>query len=560
MLPLFVTLAALVLAPLQGHAAEPDHPWSDDHLAATSSAIVTGRVADITSGRDLDTGAAHRYVTIAVDATVKGRIGEREIVLKQASVDNQATFAVGEAVLLFLTTNADGTLSTAGLWQGKWVLDVAGGERHAVRFDPHAAARGILRGVGERRALAQLVDRARASAGNGGASDRAFVAQPSAEEMRGAAHESPLATTVPVAASPRGTTVGNVAPSAPFDLRSSVVGSTVTLSWQPPLGPVTTYIIQAGSSPGLSNLANAPTGNAATSFSAAGVGPGVYYVRVRAANADGGSAPSNEVVVTVGGGCFIATPPENLRLVSTTGGTVVLQWDESPLAYTYVIEAGSAPGLANLVNSDLGSNLPGLRATGVAAGLYYVRVRAKNPCGVSAPSNEVLVPVGTGVGSLTISFDPDPAYVAPPFYCSGLWQGPQWATDVVVTNTGTTGVTVTGFTSTAPGTLNPRYNGNGNNFAVGFLPCDDPNAFFGSPRVEPGDRRCLFYCPVARETSASIVWEIRGADDGGRAVSDTKTLRLPSWSAATASVTPQTTSRPDPSPTAFVSLKPAAAR
>jgi hypothetical protein len=60
------------------------------------------------------------------------------------------------------------------------------------------------------------------------------------------------------------------------------------------------YVLEAGSTPGASNLANFPTGNAATIFVASGVSAGTYYVRIRAMNAGGTSAPSNEVVVVVG--------------------------------------------------------------------------------------------------------------------------------------------------------------------------------------------------------------------------------------------------------------------
>jgi hypothetical protein len=78
-----------------------------------------------------------------------------------------------------------------------------------------------------------------------------------------------------------------------------VSGSTVTFTWLAPnFGPVTGYILEAGSAPGLSNIAVATLGNVLTqSFS--GVPPGTYYVRIRAVNAQGASIVSNERTVIV---------------------------------------------------------------------------------------------------------------------------------------------------------------------------------------------------------------------------------------------------------------------
>src|SRR6476469_1986446 len=57
--------------------------WSDDQLAQFSSAIVTGRVTDVSVGRDVQTGAIYTYVTLAVDKALKGNVPERTIVIKQ---------------------------------------------------------------------------------------------------------------------------------------------------------------------------------------------------------------------------------------------------------------------------------------------------------------------------------------------------------------------------------------------------------------------------------------------------------------------------------------------
>jgi subtilisin family serine protease len=95
---------------------------------------------------------------------------------------------------------------------------------------------------------------------------------------------------------------GTLAPGAPSGLVATSSGSSVQLRWNAPTtgGAPTSYTIEAGSAPGLSNLANFATGNTATSFAASGIGAGTYYVRVRATNSAGASAASNEATLVVG--------------------------------------------------------------------------------------------------------------------------------------------------------------------------------------------------------------------------------------------------------------------
>lgn len=77
-------------------------------------------------------------------------------------------------------------------------------------------------------------------------------------------------------------------------------GGTVGFSWTIPSGGPTAYILQAGSAPGLSNLANLDLRQSSPTFTTSGVPPGIYYVRVLARrNNCAVSAPSNEVIVTV---------------------------------------------------------------------------------------------------------------------------------------------------------------------------------------------------------------------------------------------------------------------
>ena len=185
-------------------------------------------------------------------------------------------------------------------------------------------------------------------------------------------------------------------PGPPSGLSTSASGSTVYLSWTAPSsgGAASAYVIEAGSSSGLANLANFSTGNTSTSFSSGGVGNGSYYLRVKATNAAGTSGASNESRLVVGSGGCTAPPlaPTGFLLTGNSGGTISFVWSASASATTYVIEAGSTTGGTNLAIADLGS--PGTAAifSGIGRGTYYIRLRARNLCGTSAGvSNEVLL-------------------------------------------------------------------------------------------------------------------------------------------------------------------------
>jgi predicted phage tail protein len=171
--------------------------------------------------------------------------------------------------------------------------------------------------------------------------------------------------------------------------------STVTLFWNAPAsgGGVSSYVIEAGSRSGASDLASVENAGTGTQFFASSIPAGTYYVRVRARNAAGLSSPSNELVLTFGSSCPAAGAPTNLSAV-VNASTVTLNWS-APSGVTptaYVLEAGSGPGSSNLAVSDL-PNSTSVTANGVAPGTYFVRVRSRNSCGVSSSSNEVTVTV-----------------------------------------------------------------------------------------------------------------------------------------------------------------------
>jgi titin len=183
-------------------------------------------------------------------------------------------------------------------------------------------------------------------------------------------------------------------PGAVINLVGSVSGSTLTLTWAPPStgGLVTSYVIEAGVSPGDSSLASFDTGTSLTSFVAGFVPSGTYFIRVKARNSAGFGPASNELVIQVGSTCQAPAPPASLN-ASVVARTITLTWTSPAGAVTdYVVEAGSSPGLSNLANFSTGSSATSLTAS-APPGTYFVRVRARNGCGTSPPSNETAIVV-----------------------------------------------------------------------------------------------------------------------------------------------------------------------
>jgi len=182
---------------------------------------------------------------------------------------------------------------------------------------------------------------------------------------------------------------------APTNLRATVTGTTVQLNWDQ--APVAfAWQLEAGSGPGLSNIAVFRT-TAGTSLTVTGVPPGTYHVRVRSAPPDFSdlSVPSNEIIVIVGSVCTGPPQPPTDFNASVIGSQVTLSWNQpsGQTATSYVLEVGSAPGSITFPIIDTGNASTTLQAT-APNGEYYLRTRARNACGTSGPSNEILVLVG----------------------------------------------------------------------------------------------------------------------------------------------------------------------
>jgi hypothetical protein len=109
--------------------------------------IVIGQVTGIVSHWDPGQGQILTDMTITVDEALKGAVPTPELTIRQlggkvgdleSRVDGSPQFALGERVLLFLTTRPDGTLRVAHLYLGKFSIltDEQTGETFAHRETP----------------------------------------------------------------------------------------------------------------------------------------------------------------------------------------------------------------------------------------------------------------------------------------------------------------------------------------------------------------------------------------------------------------------------------------
>ena len=188
-------------------------------------------------------------------------------------------------------------------------------------------------------------------------------------------------------------------PGRPAQFGAWFSGRTVTVSWAAPTtgDPVTDYVLEGGSAPGLADLGHVALGTA-TSFTVGGVPDGTFWLRLRAANNSGVGPASSELALVMGpaGGCvgLPMAPAYNAPVVA--GNSVTLSWSpptEGTTPLSYVLVAGSAPGLSNVAVIDLGS--PATSVSGlVPDGTYFVRMAARGSCGVGPLSNERPLVVG----------------------------------------------------------------------------------------------------------------------------------------------------------------------
>lgn len=293
----------------------------------------------------------------------------------------------------------------------------------------------------------------------------------------------------------------------PSVLQAVVAGNFLTLTWQAASPAPGGYLIEAGTAPGLSDIAAVQVPAAPTSL-AASVPSGTYVIRVRALNQGIPSGPSNEVVATVGAAAACVSPsaPGPLNAM-VAGSTVMFGWSSPAMGtppFTYTLLAGSGPGASNLATVAVGSatSFP----ANAPAGTYYVRVVASNACGTSAPSNEETVVVGALGGSPLLMFTVTPNPV--PF--SGVLPGcagspianKVWAYTLRITNQGTGAFTIGSFSSRF--TLPPQPN------PIDFpFPVEQFAQAFGASTIPPQSSLEGPLCVAGNYDAATLVWTFR---------------------------------------------------
>jgi hypothetical protein len=195
-------LALALAAGLPSKTSASTRPLSDEQLARSSAAAVRGHVVAATAQWDAAASAIYTFVAIDVAESWGLDGAPARVIVKQLGgvvgdtalvIGGQARFEVGEEVLVFLDVRPrDRTLSVAGLEQGKWTIEAAGGPaadaRREVRgHDPAAVVARDFRSTAALRDLASLTGTRVSASGavlmpavdSGPAADRGRMAGPS---------------------------------------------------------------------------------------------------------------------------------------------------------------------------------------------------------------------------------------------------------------------------------------------------------------------------------------------------------------------------------------------
>ncbi|MCL4476730.1 MAG: carboxypeptidase regulatory-like domain-containing protein [Nitrospirae bacterium] len=179
-------------------------------------------------------------------------------------------------------------------------------------------------------------------------------------------------------------------PDAPTNLSATAISSSqINLSWTDNSSNETGFKIERKTGIGGIYVEIATVGANVTTFSNTGLTPDTtYFYRVRAYNAGGDSAYSNEDNVTTA-----TTPPAaptNLGATAVSSSQINLSWtDNSNNETGFKIERKTGVGGVYSQIGTVGASMTTYSDTGLAANTtYYYKVRAYNAGGDSSYSNE----------------------------------------------------------------------------------------------------------------------------------------------------------------------------
>ena len=161
----------------------------------------------------------------------------------------------------------------------------------------------------------------------------------------------------------------------------------VALGWFPPeSGTASSYILEAGTTPGASDVFNGSLG--LTTAIEGVIPPGTYYVRVRAVNSSGVRPPSNEVAIVIGDG-----PPgkPDVTSVDAPVGSLTVSWDSgrgpTPDAHRLDFFSGAGPVASLNQGAETSVTMP---IPPTASGTFSVTVTAFNQS-VAGPASEPFI-------------------------------------------------------------------------------------------------------------------------------------------------------------------------
>ncbi|HLF26430.1 MAG TPA: fibronectin type III domain-containing protein [Anaerolineae bacterium] len=184
-------------------------------------------------------------------------------------------------------------------------------------------------------------------------------------------------------------------PAAPTNLVATAVsGSQVTLSWQDNSTNEQGFLLKRKGPNDVGFVDLATLGQNVNTYVDTSVSPATLYMyRVRAFNANGNSANSNDASVTTPGGATPPAAPSNLMATAISSSQVNLSWQDNSNDEQGFLLKRQGPNDVSFVDiATLGPNVTTYTDTNVSANTTYTyRVRAFNANGNSVNSNDAAV-------------------------------------------------------------------------------------------------------------------------------------------------------------------------